>query len=264
MARDDLQPEPRRIQPESHKTPATSVQRDNPLPVQGVDQFIGAAFTTGTSYYYVLDLLRIEQPIQVSQSVQDILGLDPAAATVQCITDRIHPDDLAFVSRAEKMAMTILDRDIGMDRASNYKISYCARLRSRDNSYRLFNQQVLILDADDTRGVTRSLRIHTDISHLIDKNNYKLSLLNIVGGESLLNIDVLEKDAKPQATPSPFTRREVEVLRLLAEGRTSIYIASALEISANTVKNHRKNMLRKAECRTTGQLISKCVSEGLI
>jgi DNA-binding NarL/FixJ family response regulator len=51
------------------------------------------------------------------------------------------------------------------------------------------------------------------------------------------------------------TRREKEVLKLIAEGLTNNEIASKLFISATTVDSHRKNLLSKFEVKNTASLI---------
>ena len=51
------------------------------------------------------------------------------------------------------------------------------------------------------------------------------------------------------------TRREKEVLELIAEGMTNNEIASKLFISASTVDTHRKNLLAKLEAKNTASLV---------
>ena len=51
------------------------------------------------------------------------------------------------------------------------------------------------------------------------------------------------------------TDREIEVLGLIAQGMSSVRIAQRLEISFETVKVHRRNMLRKADAQNTFELI---------
>jgi DNA-binding NarL/FixJ family response regulator len=60
------------------------------------------------------------------------------------------------------------------------------------------------------------------------------------------------------------TRRELEVLSLIAEGNTTGSIASKLSIQINTVKTHRKNMLKKTGCKNITELIYKATKEGII
>jgi DNA-binding NarL/FixJ family response regulator len=49
------------------------------------------------------------------------------------------------------------------------------------------------------------------------------------------------------AYPDDLTEREVEVLRLIAQGRSNREIAEKLFITANTVANHVKNILSKTQ-----------------
>jgi DNA-binding NarL/FixJ family response regulator len=51
--------------------------------------------------------------------------------------------------------------------------------------------------------------------------------------------------AAPGTLPHPLTSRELEVLRLVAEGHTNGRVAAALEVSEQTVKFHLCNIYRK-------------------
>ena len=61
----------------------------------------------------------------------------------------------------------------------------------------------------------------------------------------------------PQASfqLSMLTKREHEILRLIACGMSSLTIATALGISIHTVRQHRTNMRRKMAMRHPGALI---------
>lgn len=52
------------------------------------------------------------------------------------------------------------------------------------------------------------------------------------------------------------SKREIEVLRLIAEGKTSGKIAEQLFISTNTVDTHRKNIMAKCGVRNIAELVS--------
>jgi two-component system, NarL family, response regulator len=60
------------------------------------------------------------------------------------------------------------------------------------------------------------------------------------------------------------TAREVEVLRLLARGLTNREIASAYNISANTVKNHLNNLMAKLEVTDRTEAVSFCLARGIV
>lgn len=60
------------------------------------------------------------------------------------------------------------------------------------------------------------------------------------------------------------TRREKEVLELIAEGMTNNEIAQQLFISVTTVDTHRKNLLAKFEAKNVASLIRAAVKLQLI
>ncbi len=55
------------------------------------------------------------------------------------------------------------------------------------------------------------------------------------------------------------TRREIEVLKLIAEGLTNHEIAEKLFISDSTVDSHRKNLIAKLNVKNTAALIREVV-----
>lgn len=61
-------------------------------------------------------------------------------------------------------------------------------------------------------------------------------------------------DTKPLASGAPLTVREHDVLRLVTAGERNQAIASQLGISANTVKFHVSNLLRKIGASTRAEL----------
>jgi DNA-binding NarL/FixJ family response regulator len=60
------------------------------------------------------------------------------------------------------------------------------------------------------------------------------------------------------------TPREVEVLRLVAEGRTNQEIADHLMLSIKTVQTHRANVMEKLDLRDITHLVRFAVRHGLI
>ena len=62
----------------------------------------------------------------------------------------------------------------------------------------------------------------------------------------------------------PLTPRERQILKLIAEGKTSKEIAVLLFISTHTVNNHRKNIKRKLNIRKNADLVKYAMQEGYI
>lgn len=64
-------------------------------------------------------------------------------------------------------------------------------------------------------------------------------------------------------TVAVLTRREREVLKLIAAGHTTHEIAATLFISEYTAETHRRNLLRKLDLRNTADLVRYAVKNGL-
>ncbi len=60
----------------------------------------------------------------------------------------------------------------------------------------------------------------------------------------------------------PLTKREIEALRLIAEGKSNKEIANLLFISIRTVQNHRANIMSKLGIKKTADLIRYAIHQG--
>lgn len=70
---------------------------------------------------------------------------------------------------------------------------------------------------------------------------------------------------QPNTAPSQvLTRREKEVLKLIADGGTTQEIASQLFLSSHTVEKHRTSLISKLEVKNTAGLVRKAVEKGLV
>jgi DNA-binding NarL/FixJ family response regulator len=68
----------------------------------------------------------------------------------------------------------------------------------------------------------------------------------------------------PAPEPDRLTEREMEVLELVTRGLRNKEIASALEISQNTVKYHLGNILSKLHAQSRAELTARAIREGLV
>jgi two-component system nitrate/nitrite response regulator NarL len=59
------------------------------------------------------------------------------------------------------------------------------------------------------------------------------------------------------------TRREREILKLLAEGKKSREIADILFVSIHTVRTHRNNIMKKLKLRGVADLVRYAISHEL-
>jgi len=98
----------------------------------------------------------------------------------------------------------------------------------------------------------------------------------VVAGQSLISPSMaskllgefsnLAKRAEERSSvPTPrLTDRELEVLRLVAQGKSNREIAGELYISENTVKNHVRNILEKLHLHTRMEAVMYAVREKLL
>ncbi|MEO1052209.1 MAG: response regulator transcription factor [Bacteroidota bacterium] len=63
---------------------------------------------------------------------------------------------------------------------------------------------------------------------------------------------------------SRLSERELEVLKLIAEGNTTQQIATKLHISIHTVNAHRKKILKKLNIKSPIQLVTYAIENGLV
>jgi DNA-binding NarL/FixJ family response regulator len=70
--------------------------------------------------------------------------------------------------------------------------------------------------------------------------------------------------ARPKAVTHGLTRRETEVLQLLAEGRTNKSVAGVLKISVKTVETHRARIMRKLNLGSIAELVRYALRNRII
>jgi DNA-binding NarL/FixJ family response regulator len=120
-----------------------------------------------------------------------------------------------------------------------------------------FNQQVIIQNMIDNGA-----------SGYVLKNATKEELLEaintIIKGKNYFSFEVAIALRKIKENSPLITRREREVLQLIAEGLTNAEISEKLFISIPTVNTHRKSLLEKFEVKNTATLISKAIKNGLL
>lgn len=76
-------------------------------------------------------------------------------------------------------------------------------------------------------------------------------------------IGMFAKIAGPRS-PSPLTRRETDILRLMIEGQTKKEIAAALNLSYHTIDTHIKNIYAKLHVHTRSGAVAKALSQHLL
>ena len=120
-----------------------------------------------------------------------------------------------------------------------------------------FNQQAFIRNMIDN-GASGYVLKNADKEELLE------ATVAVQQGKTFLsheaNLSLRDKEDKMP----PISRREKEVLLLIAEGLTNNEIADKLFISVPTVNTHRKSLLEKLKAKNTAILIGRATKQGLI
>ncbi len=138
---------------------------------------------------------------------------------------------------------------------------------------------ILVLSVDDDlhivrdairRGARGYLTKNVDREELVD------AIRKVALGKRHLAEELLERvldqpetasfgaTASAPASAHPFTRRELDVLQLMAEGKTNKQIAETLYVSLHTVETHIKNMYSKCEATNKVELIRYGQKKGVL
>lgn len=105
-----------------------------------------------------------------------------------------------------------------------------------------------VLKTSDIRDITEGIK-----QVMAGKSYFGTGVQNLMEGHSV------------SGTSDPvITRRESEILRLIADGYTNQEIADRLFISSSTVDSHRKNLLMKFDAKNTAALVKTAISKGII
>ena len=100
-----------------------------------------------------------------------------------------------------------------------------------------------------------------------DKAEIIEAILTVENGKTFFSFEAgrIYKAATEKKTGLPvLSKREKEILKLIAEGLTNVEISKQLFISIDTVDTHRKNILAKSGCETVPELIAKAIQESWV
>lgn len=210
-------------------------------------------------YFYAIYNTVTNEAEYVSSDVESILGFAPEQFQIATLLERIDPEDLPKFYHFQKKAVEFYSK-LPDEFFFKYKFSFDYRIVTvQGKLVRVMQQVVPICYFPD--GGSRTLNIFTDITHLRMNGDSKLSFIGMDGAPSYYNVQM--EDAIINADKT-FTRRELEIIRLVVTNKSTQEIAGTLNISKHTVQTHRKNILRKSGSSSMQDLVIKSIREGWI
>jgi DNA-binding CsgD family transcriptional regulator len=232
------------------------------LQLEFVNQ-IASLFSPGNYYYYILNFVNLEF-VYVHHNIDSVLGIKPIEFTFDSCFQLLHPDDRNAFTQKESIAGNFLLNKINPEDITKYKVTYLLRLRHTNGIYKTILHQARALSTSKDNKIQYVLAAHIDISHLNPILDHNISLISdILPSYYVTNIGsdykLIELKLK-----SLFTKREKEVIYYIAKGLAAKEIANKLHLSLYTINTHKRNILKKSECKNTAELITRCFREGII
>ena len=170
------------------------------------------------------------------------------------------PDEL--LSFLRKKQPDILLMDINLPQKSG--LDLCKEVKEKYPAIHIIG-----LSTSDQPSVIRKMRENGASGYLLkdaSKKEIIEALQQVNKGKEYVNFSVakaLKQNAPGNLLPA-LTKREKQILELIAEGQTNHEIADALFLDVTTIDSHRKNMLTKFNAKNTAALIKIAVSNHLI
>ncbi|WP_116107938.1 LuxR C-terminal-related transcriptional regulator [Lewinella sp. IMCC34191] len=198
----------------------------------------------------------------VSPGITSLLGYDPGVwkfGGPSRAFDYIHPEDQPCVKRILAEIRRELSRHpIGKRKALSF--GFTCRFRDAKGQYLHLNHQLTFPNLDVAGLPVTDFTVVTDISALQSPHACQLHVRHTSFGKT----ETLHTRVFNCKDSVNFSRREMDVLKLVAEGCSSQEIGERLFISYNTVCTHRKNLMKKAGVRGTVDLLRFARSLGII
>jgi DNA-binding NarL/FixJ family response regulator len=209
-----------------------------------------------------ISVLLVEDHRLVREALRDTLAKEPDMSIVGEAGDAAEAFECA---RALSPDVVVLD--IGLPGMNGIEVA--TRLKEECGA----EPKIVALSAySDKRFVTEMLRAGAGgyVTKSAAGTELVRAIRSVAQGQTYLCPEVAGtlvsavRDGTERAETPRLSRREREVLRLIAEGARSPAIAEQLHISLGTVEVHRRNIMRKLGLRTVAELTRYAVREGLV
>ena len=172
---------------------------------------------------------------------------------------RTPEEMMAFLKRAQP---DIILLDVNLPQKSGLEL--CREIKEQYPAI-----EVIGLSTSDQPSIIRKMQENGASGYLLKdagKHEIIAAIHAVSRGKTFVSFSVAEvlKKRMPKEGLPKLTRREKEVLELIAEGLTNQEIAARLFLSSTTIDSHRRNMLTKFKVRNVAALIKIAMSNHLI
>jgi len=90
------------------------------------------------------------------------------------------------------------------------------------------------------------------------------AIRKVAAGETVFDPQVEQRSVLRGERSAALTQRELEVLQMIVDGKSNKEIATALDLSANTIAVHRANIMNSLGIHKTAELVVYAIRAGLV
>ena len=90
------------------------------------------------------------------------------------------------------------------------------------------------------------------------------AIRKVAAGETVFDPTVEQRSVLKGERSAALTQRELEVLQMIVDGKSNKEIATALDLSANTIAVHRANIMNSLGIHKTAELVVYAIRSGLV
>lgn len=183
-------------------------------------------------------------------------GLFIDSAFEDCIFNKINPDDVTERHALELQYLQYLKK---IPDEEYRKYSTFSRLRTSDSENpNYINHRTMYLKKAANGSIWLALCLYSPSGDVHARTGIDGRIFNIQTGETITS-----EKYKPLGE-NLLSKRELEILKLVAKGNSSNQIAKLLHISVYTVRRHRQNIIQKMQVSNTTEALRTAFVLGLI
>lgn len=211
--------------------------------------------TMGNQFYYLLDIVEMNL-LYLSKNFWVLLGYEAHEITGEFIFQLIHPEDRDTALKISLGALELSKRAEDLQPGQDV-FAVDMRMKHKSGHYLRMLRQLGINKIDSSGNPIQAFALWTDITEIKKSNKMEFSY-------SGPNSKIFSEIQKLVNENTPFTTRELEVLKNLSNGNSAKEIATNMGISYETVISHKKNMRTKGNFSNTTELIKFGLEKGLV
>jgi len=213
----------------------------------------------------MIRVVLVDDQQLIRQGVRSLLGL---TGDISVIAEASDGDDGIAVIRRERPDVVLLDlRMPKSDGVAVLKALQADAVLPPTIILTTFDDDVALLEAvrAGARGyLLKDVSLEQLTAAIRDVAAGGTVIRPMVTERVMRGLEHVRREFDSLSPPDPLTRREVEILRLMAGGYSNREIASALGTAEGTVKNHASSILSKLGVRDRTRAVLKALELGYI